>query len=110
MAADADSVTLVGIERLQRIVLADLQGARAKLEEFNSYSQRRMSDVKPTVAYCRRIKKLREILYKTFERIRNLKQKIATLEALKNTLNAQEKLEEIAAQGEGDPAASEFDL
>mmetsp|Transcript_19904 Transcript_19904/g.48736 ORF Transcript_19904/g.48736 Transcript_19904/m.48736 type:complete len:89 (+) Transcript_19904:7-273(+) len=76
-----DRFTVKGIEHLQQIALMDLAESSRALANFNEMSKEHIVQVKKvSVQYCKRIRKLRENLYKTFERIRNLKEKVKQLE------------------------------
>eukprot|EP00470_Lotharella_oceanica_P001505 CAMPEP_0170178448 /NCGR_PEP_ID=MMETSP0040_2-20121228/11891_1 /TAXON_ID=641309 /ORGANISM="Lotharella oceanica, Strain CCMP622" /LENGTH=113 /DNA_ID=CAMNT_0010421507 /DNA_START=1 /DNA_END=342 /DNA_ORIENTATION=+ len=77
----ANDVTVKGIERLQKISLNNLSEAGRDFDQFNSFSKEQYIIAKKNAAsYCKRIRKLRESLYDTFDRIRKLKQKIEKLE------------------------------
>eukprot|EP00465_Bigelowiella_longifila_P007666 CAMPEP_0185263650 /NCGR_PEP_ID=MMETSP1359-20130426/15457_1 /TAXON_ID=552665 /ORGANISM="Bigelowiella longifila, Strain CCMP242" /LENGTH=170 /DNA_ID=CAMNT_0027851313 /DNA_START=87 /DNA_END=599 /DNA_ORIENTATION=- len=76
------SLSVRGIERLQRTVLEDLNVSSKMLHDFNEFSREKIGDAKKvSVKYCKRIRKIRESLYKTFEKIRILKDKINKMDS-----------------------------
>mmetsp|Transcript_21585 Transcript_21585/g.34834 ORF Transcript_21585/g.34834 Transcript_21585/m.34834 type:complete len:160 (-) Transcript_21585:286-765(-) len=76
------SLSVRGIERLQRTVLEDLHISSKMLHDFNEFSREKIGDAKKvSVKYCKRIRKIRELLYKTFEKIRILKDKIKKMDS-----------------------------